>query len=98
MANDGTAAGAASTQAGGDQATGNTATTQQANGAATGSTAATAPNGDGQQAPSDGWKQGIPSHMLKDTPEATLAEVYKGYKGFRDQQSQQGPVGKSPDD
>lgn len=45
------------------------------------------------------WKGlGIPDHMLKDTAEATLAEVFKGFKGYRDKQAQQGPVGKSADD
>jgi hypothetical protein len=51
------------------------------------------------QSPAADWKQlGIPSHMLKDTPETTLQEVFKGYKGFLDRQAQQGPAGKSADD
>jgi hypothetical protein len=45
------------------------------------------------------WKTlGIPEHMLKDSAEATLAEVYKGFRGFQEKQSAQGPVGKSADD
>jgi hypothetical protein len=53
--------------------------------------------GAGAQPPA--WKtMGIPAHMLKDTPEDTLGEVFKGYRGFLEKQSAQGPVGKSPDD
>lgn len=45
------------------------------------------------------WKTlGIPDHMMKDSAEATLAEVYKGFRGFQDKQAAQGPVGKSADD
>jgi hypothetical protein len=55
----------------------------------------------GQPAAGDtpAWKTlGIPAHMLKETPEQTLGEVFKGYKGFLDKQAASGPVGKSPDD
>lgn len=53
----------------------------------------------GEAAPPPAWKTlGIPSHMLKETPEDTLAEVFKGYRGFQEKQSAQGPVGKTPED
>lgn len=53
----------------------------------------------GEAAPPPAWKSlGIPSHMLKETPEDTLAEVFKGLKGYRDRDAQQGPVGKAPED
>ena len=51
----------------------------------------------GQQQAAD-WKAGIPAHMLKETPEATLGEVYKAFDGFQKKASAAGPVGKSPDD
>lgn len=86
MADEQAAAAAAETGAGGQQA----AAAEQGAGGAGGS-------GDGQQAPA--WKGlGVPAHMLKDTAEETLGEVFKGYKGFLEKQSAQGPVGKSPDD
>jgi len=84
MADDGTAAAAA---------TGGTDTAA----AAAGTGEAAAQGGDGAALPA--WKtMGVPAHMLKDTPEDTLAEVFKGYKGYRDKEAERGSVGKSADD
>jgi hypothetical protein len=91
MADDGTAAAAAT---GGTDAA---AAAAQAGAAGAGAQAAA---GDaGQGAAQLNWKNiGIPSHMLKETPEDTLAEVFKGYKGYRDKEAERGSVGKSADD
>jgi hypothetical protein len=87
MADDGTAAAAATE-----------GTDTAAAAAAAGAGEATAQGGE-QGGPPLNWKNiGIPAHMLKDAPEDTLVEVFKGYKGFLDKQAQQGAVGKSADD
>jgi hypothetical protein len=90
MADDGMAAATATSGT-------DTAAAAQAGAAEAGAQAAA---GDaGQGAAQLNWKNiGIPGHMLKETPEDTLAEVFKGWKGYRDKQAEQGAVGKSADD
>ena len=95
MANDGTAAAAATGASGTDAAAAAAKARAMDHGTAVNGTAP--PAGMAGDAPA--WKGlGIPEHMLKDTPEDTLAEVFKGLKGYRDKEAQKGPVGKSADD
>lgn len=66
---------------------------------ATGATGAAGGTGATGAAPSaDAWKKDIPAHMLKDTAEATLSEVYKAFNGYHQKATALGPVGKSADD